>query len=69
MVTRFFKDDTELETYITSAHYGVCSEVRYVVFSILAHKKGNFIPGSLSPLDFFFFVHVFRMSLMFWSLD
>ncbi|KAJ4867537.1 ABC transporter A family member 1 [Raphanus sativus] len=28
MVTRIFKDDTELETYITSAHYGVCSEVR-----------------------------------------
>ncbi|KAL0844738.1 hypothetical protein Bca101_017984 [Brassica carinata] len=28
LVTRIFKDDIELETYITSAHYGVCSEVR-----------------------------------------
>ncbi|KAJ0262481.1 ABC transporter A family member 1 [Hirschfeldia incana] len=28
LVTRIFTDDTELETYITSAHYGVCSDVR-----------------------------------------
>lgn len=68
MVTRFYKDDTELETYITSAHYGVCSEVRYVVFSILAHKKGNIIPGSLSPLDFFFCTCLPNVSYV-WSLD
>jgi ATP-binding cassette subfamily A (ABC1) protein 3 len=30
LVTKIFKDDIELETYITSAHYGVCSEVREI---------------------------------------
>ncbi|KAJ4906630.1 ABC transporter A family member 1 [Raphanus sativus] len=28
LVTRIFNDDIELETYITSPHYGVCSDVR-----------------------------------------
>lgn len=42
LVTKIFKDDIELETYITSAHYGVCSEVRYVLFFFVrADKKAN----------------------------
>ena len=65
LVTRIFKDDVELETYITSAHYAVCSDVRYVVFFVRADKKGNFIPGTLSPLGVFFVYICLANVLMF----
>ncbi|VVB03041.1 unnamed protein product [Arabis nemorensis] len=44
-VTRVFKDDIELETYITSAHYGVCSEVRNcsnpkIKGAVVFHEQG-----------------------------
>ncbi|KFK37012.1 hypothetical protein AALP_AA4G200700 [Arabis alpina] len=44
-VTRVFKDDIELETYITSAHYGVCNEVRNcsnpkIKGAVVFHEQG-----------------------------
>uniref|UniRef100_A0A1J3IH85 ABC transporter A family member 1 n=1 Tax=Noccaea caerulescens TaxID=107243 RepID=A0A1J3IH85_NOCCA len=45
LVTRVFKDDIELETYITSSHYGVCSEVRNcshpkIKGAVVFHEQG-----------------------------
>ncbi|KAL9302465.1 ABC transporter A family member 1 [Arabidopsis thaliana] len=45
LVTKIFKDDIELETYITSAHYGVCSEVRNcsnpkIKGAVVFHEQG-----------------------------
>ncbi|CAA7057158.1 unnamed protein product [Microthlaspi erraticum] len=45
LVTRVFKDDIELETYITSAHYGVCSQVRNcshpkIKGAVVFHEQG-----------------------------
>ncbi|ESQ52886.1 hypothetical protein EUTSA_v10016127mg [Eutrema salsugineum] len=45
LVTKVFKDDTELETYITSPHYGACSEVRNcsnpkIKGAVVFHEQG-----------------------------
>ncbi|CAH8265610.1 unnamed protein product [Arabidopsis lyrata] len=45
LVTKIFKDDIELETYITSAHYGLCTEVRNcsnpkIKGAVVFHEQG-----------------------------
>ena len=66
LVTRIFKDDIELETYITSAHYAVCSDVRYVLFFVRAAKKA-ISSLALCPLQTFLYMSSECLSV--WSLD
>lgn len=66
LVTKIFKDDIELETYITSAHYGVCSEVRYVLFFFLFELIRRQIHPWFLVAFKHFFVHKSGESLSVW---